>query len=175
MGRSHSRSRSRSKKHKKHKSSRSKDRDKKLKRSRRHSSSASSHEGLTDGIRNNRISVSGNDLTARKKAEVERLAELERQRMQLLRQKEAREQMIQTEVERRCKELVDIRVKDELERRKDEIESEVKRRVDIIKKHLEKHMLVELEKRKDEEMKKLITKENRMPYAVISRLYISFV
>jgi len=99
------------------------------------------------------------DLAARKKAEVDRLAELEQERMQLLRQKETRENLIQTEVERRVKEIVDTRVRDELERRKDEIENEVKRRVDVLKRNMEKQMLNELEKRNNEELKNLVARE----------------
>ena len=75
------------------------------------------------------------------------------------RQKETRENLIQTEVERRVKDIVETRVREELERRKDEIENEVKRRVDVLKRTMEKQMLMELEKRNNDEMKKLIAKE----------------
>ena len=75
------------------------------------------------------------------------------------RQKETRENLIQTEVERRVKEIVETRVREELERRKDEIENEVKRRVDVLKRSMEKQMLLELEKRNNDEMRRLIAKE----------------
>ena len=71
--------------------------------------------------------------------------------------------MIQTEVERRVKEIVDTRVREELERRKDEIENEVKRRVDVLKRTMEKQMLLELEKRNTEELKRLVGKEVDQP------------
>lgn len=78
------------------------------------------------------------------------------------RQKETRENLIQTEVDRRVKDIVEIRVREELERRKDEIENEVKRRVDVLKRTMEKQMLIEIEKRNQEEIRKLIAKEVRM-------------
>jgi hypothetical protein len=77
------------------------------------------------------------------------------------RQKETRENLIQSEVERRVKDIVETRVREELERRKDEIENEVKRRVDVLKRSMEKQMLIELEKRNNDEMRKLIGKEVR--------------
>jgi hypothetical protein len=79
----------------------------------------------------------------------------------LRRQKESRENLIQSEVERRVKDIVETRVREELERRKDEIENEVKRRVDVLKRSMEKQMLTELEKRNNDEVKKLIAKEVR--------------
>lgn len=78
------------------------------------------------------------------------------------RQKESRENLIQSEVERRVKDIVETRVREELERRKDEIENEVKRRVDVLKRVMEKQMLSELEKRNSDEMKKLIMREVKM-------------
>lgn len=75
------------------------------------------------------------------------------------RQKETRENLIQAEVDRRVKEIVESRVRDELERRKDEIENEVKRRVDVFKRNIEKQMLLEFEKRNNDEMKKLAAQE----------------
>ena len=77
------------------------------------------------------------------------------------RQKESRENLIQSEVERRVKDIVDSRVREELERRKDEIENEVKRRVDVLKRTMEKQMLAEMEKRNSDEMKQLIAREVR--------------
>jgi hypothetical protein len=75
------------------------------------------------------------------------------------RQKETRENLIQTEVDRRVKDIVETRVREELERRKDEIENEVKRRVDVLKRTMEKQMLLEIEKRNTEEIRRLIAKE----------------
>jgi len=124
---------------------------KKTKRSHHRSTSGSSNDAREDSTLS--------DLAARKKAEVDRLAELERERIQLLRQKETRENLIQTEVDRRVKDIVETRVREELERRKDEIENEVKRRVDVLKRTMEKQMLIELEKRNNEEMRKLMAKE----------------
>jgi len=77
------------------------------------------------------------------------------------RQKETRENLIQSEVERRVKGIVETRLREELERRKDEIDNEVKRRVDVLKRTMEKQMLIELEKRNNDEMRKLIGKEVR--------------
>ena len=59
------------------------------------------------------------------------------------------------------KDIVESRVREELERRKDEIENEVKRRVDVLKRTMEKQMLLEIEKRNNEEMRRLIAKEVR--------------
>ncbi len=75
------------------------------------------------------------------------------------RQKESRENLIQAEVDRRVKDIVETRVREELERRKDEIENEVKRRVDVLKRTMEKQMLIEIEKRNTDEIRKLIAKE----------------
>jgi len=78
------------------------------------------------------------------------------------RQKETRENLIQSEVERRVKDIVETRVREELERRKDEIENEVKRRVDVLRRTMEKQMLTEIEKRNNDEMRKLIAREVRL-------------
>ena len=71
------------------------------------------------------------------------------------------------------KEIVETRVREELERRKDEIENEVKRRVDVLKRTMEKQMMLEVEKRNTEEMRRLIVKEvesgNACPSAVRHR------
>jgi hypothetical protein len=75
------------------------------------------------------------------------------------RQRETRENLIQAEVDRRVKDIVEKRVREELECRKDEIENEVKRRVDVLKRTIEKQMLIELEKRNNDEMRRLIAKE----------------
>lgn len=75
------------------------------------------------------------------------------------RQKDSRENFIQSEVERRVKDLVEARVREELERRKDEIENEVKRRVDVFKRTMEKQMITEMEQRNSEEIKLLMARE----------------
>jgi hypothetical protein len=83
------------------------------------------------------------------------------------RQKESRENLIQSEVERRVKDIVETRVREELERRKDEIENEVKRRVDVLRRTMEKQMLTEIEKRNSDEMRKLIAKEVRSGNSIL--------
>ena len=75
------------------------------------------------------------------------------------REKDSRENFIQSEVERRVKDLVEARVREELERRKDEIENEVKRRVDVFKRTMEKQMITEMEQRNSEEIKLLMARE----------------
>lgn len=101
--------------------------------------------------------------------EVERLAEMERQR----RQKEAEQKVItilrsqylaqslicdvyifslkviEDEAARRIEFLVKRRVEEELEKRKDEIENEVARRVEAAKVQMEREMMIELEKRRE--------------------------
>ncbi len=57
---------------------------------------------------------------------------------------------------------METRVREELERRKDEIENEVKRRVDVLRRTMEKQMLTEIEKRNNDEMRKLIAREVRL-------------
>jgi len=92
------------------------------------------------------------------------------------RQKESRENLIQTEVDRRVKDIVETRVREELERRKDEIENEVKRRVDVLKRTMEKQMLIEIEKRNTDEIKRLIIKEVEKSFLVIILLiFLSFL
>ncbi|CAF0876434.1 unnamed protein product [Rotaria sordida] len=150
---------------KRHRSrSHDREKEKKSKRFHRRSTSQSSNDDREDSLSITNISRKTtinelDDLASRKKAEIDRLAELERERTQLLRQKETRENLIQAEVDRRVKDIVEIRVREELERRKDEIENEVKRRVDVLKRTMEKQMLIEIEKRNHEEIRKLIIKE----------------
>jgi hypothetical protein len=60
------------------------------------------------------------------------------------------------------KDIVESRVREELERRQDEIENEVKRRVDVLRRTMEKQMLTEIEKRNNDEMRKIIAKEVRL-------------
>lgn len=72
------------------------------------------------------------------------------------------------------KDIVDMRVREELERRKDEIENEVKRRVDVLKRTMEKQMLAEIEKRNNDEMKRLVAREVRLLNMKFDRLILLF-
>ena len=54
------------------------------------------------------------------------------------------------------------RVKEELERRRDEIEAEVLRRVEEVKAVMEKQMMEELEKRKEEQLREAERREVRI-------------
>lgn len=57
--------------------------------------------------------------------------------------------MIEDEAARRIELLVKRRVEEELEKRKDEIETEVARRVEAAKIQMEREMMIELEKRRE--------------------------
>lgn len=87
--------------------------------------------------------------------EVERLAELERQR----RQKELQSKFIEDETSKRIEEIVAKRVQEELQKRKDDIEAEVLRRVEEAKKIMEKQMLEEMERRRQVELEEQKQKE----------------
>jgi len=88
-------------------------------------------------------------IAAKKKIlEVERMAEIERQK----RQKEVEAKNIEEEANKRIEELVAKRVEEELERRREEIEAEVLRRVEEAKKIMEAQMLEEMERRKQEQL-----------------------
>ncbi len=69
---------------------------------------------------------------------------------------------------------METRVREELERRKDEIENEVKRRVDVLRRTMEKQMLTEIEKRNNDEMRKLIAREVRLNHINLFMNYFSF-
>ncbi|KAH0811225.1 hypothetical protein GEV33_011566 [Tenebrio molitor] len=84
---------------------------------------------------------------SRKMDEVERLAEMERQR----RQREAEQRLIEEETAKRIEELVKKRVEEELEKRKDEIEKEVTKRVEEAKRIMEKQMMEDLERRREKQ------------------------
>lgn len=58
-------------------------------------------------------------------------------------------QTIEDEAARRIEFLVKKRVEEELEKRKDEIEQEVARRVEAAKVQMEREMMIELEKRRE--------------------------
>ena len=60
---------------------------------------------------------------------------------------------------KRIEELVAIRVEEELEKRKDEIEKEVLRRVEEAKKVMEETMMLELEQRKQEQLEEARKRE----------------
>lgn len=74
------------------------------------------------------------------------MAEMERQR----RQKEAEQKTIEEQAAKRIEMLVKKRVEEELEKRRDEIEQEVNRRVDTAKAEMEREMMLELEKRREQ-------------------------
>lgn len=71
---------------------------------------------------------------------------MERQR----RQKEAEQKTIEEQAAKRIEMLVKKRVEEELEKRRDEIEQEVNRRVDTAKAEMEREMMLELEKRREQ-------------------------
>ena len=75
------------------------------------------------------------------------------------RQKELEEKLIEEEVAKRVEALVAERVEQELEKRKDEIEAEVLRRVDKAKRIMEKQMLEEMEKQREAEVEAQRLKE----------------
>merc|ERR1711899_645425 len=84
------------------------------------------------GIGNKESAVSSS--AAKKKIlEVERMADIERQK----RQRELEDKNIEEEANKRIEELVAKRVEEELERRREEIEAEVLRRVEEAKKIME--------------------------------------
>jgi len=78
--------------------------------------------------------------------QVERLAEMERQR----RAKELEQKTIEEEAAKRIEMLVKKRVEEELEKRRDEIEQEVNRRVETAKAEMEREMMLELERRREQ-------------------------
>jgi len=98
-------------------------------------------------------------IAAKKKIlEVERMAEIERQK----RQKELEAKNIEEEANKRIEELVAKRVEEELERRREEIEAEVMRRVEEAKKIMEAQMLEEMERRKQERLEEARRREVRI-------------
>lgn len=75
---------------------------------------------------------------------------MERQRK--IRQQEIEERLIEEETARRVEELVARRVEEELEKRRDEIEREVLRRVEEAKRIMEAQLLQELERQRHAEL-----------------------
>ena len=95
----------------------------------------------------------------KEKPEVERLAEIERKKTAGDRQKELEARQVEIEANRRIEQLVAKRVEEELEKRKDEIEKEVLRRVEEAKKIMEETMMKELELRKQEQLEEARKRE----------------
>lgn len=75
------------------------------------------------------------------------------------RQKEMEAKLIEEETAKRVEEIVAQRVAEELEKRKDDIEAEVMRRVEEAKQLMEEQMLKEMERRKQEELEAQNRKE----------------
>lgn len=103
-------------------------------------------------------------------SEVDRLADMERQR----RLRDFEEKVIEAAAAERIEELVDRRVKEELERRRDEIETEVLRRVEEAKNLMEQQMMEELEKRKQEQLRETERREvriNSLISAIVAHLH----
>ena len=75
------------------------------------------------------------------------------------RQKEQEQKMIEEETAKRIEEMVAQRVAEELEKRRDEIEAEVLRRVEEAKQIMEKQMLEELERRRKERLEEEARRE----------------
>ena len=73
------------------------------------------------------------------------------------RQKEQEQKIVEEETVKRIEDMVAQRVAEELEKRKDEIEAEVLRRVEEAKQIMEQQMLQELERRRKERLEE----ENR--------------
>ncbi len=78
------------------------------------------------------------------------------------RQKEAEQKSIEDAANKRIEELVAKRVAEELERRREEIEAEVLRRVEEAKAVMEKQMLEEIERRKQEQIEEARKREVRV-------------
>lgn len=81
----------------------------------------------------------------------------------LRRQKEQEQKIIEEETTKRIEEMVAQRVAEELEKRKDEIEAEVLRRVEEAKQIMEQQMLQELERRRKERLEE--EKRREVPYS----------
>lgn len=80
-------------------------------------------------------------------------------------------QTVEDEAARRIEFLVKKRVEEELEKRKDEIEQEVRRRVEAAKAQMEREMMLELEKRREqarlEEQKREVNILNDIVQAIV--------
>ena len=94
----------------------------------------------------------------------------------LRRIKEVEQKSIEEEANKRIEVLVAQRVEEELERRRDEIEAEVLRRVEEAKKVMEQQMMEELEKRKQEQLEEAARREVRscsLAKAIVDALHKS--
>ena len=87
------------------------------------------------------------------------------------RQKELEAKLVEEETAKRIEELVAKRVAEELERRKDEIEAEVMRRVQEAKEKMEKEMMEELQRQKmaqlEEERKREVAITSSKPLSIL--------
>ncbi|GBP88449.1 UPF0430 protein CG31712 [Eumeta japonica] len=170
MGRSRSRSKSPRRHHKNSKHSRKKSRSKDRSSSRsRNSKHAEKSKERSSKSRKRSHSVSSSssseasyDGSRRKKSrgrskmdEVDRLAEMERQR----RLREAEQKVVEEEAAKRIELLVKKRVEEELEKRKDEIEQEVAKRVEEAKRKMEKEMMEELERQREEQRREELARQ----------------
>ncbi len=87
------------------------------------------------------------------------------------RQKEQEQKIVEEETVKRIEEMVAQRVAEELEKRKDEIEAEVLRRVEEAKQLMERQMLEELERRRKERLEE----ENRREVSyLVGSSYLPF-
>jgi len=77
------------------------------------------------------------------------------------------EKLIEEEVARRVEAIVAKRVEEEMEKRKEEIEAEVLRRIEDAKRAMEAEMLAELERKREAELKAQQIKEVKL----VGRLY----
>ena len=77
----------------------------------------------------------------------------------MIRHKEIEARQAEAAANKRIEELVAIRVEEELEKRKDEIEKEVLKRVEEAKKVMEETMMQELEQRKQEQLEEARKRE----------------
>lgn len=66
------------------------------------------------------------------------------------RQREMEQKIVEEETAKRIEVLVNKRVEEELEKRKEEIEAEVLRRVEEAKKEMQREMMLEMERRKQQ-------------------------
>ena len=88
--------------------------------------------------------------------------------------KESEMKSIELKANERIEELVAKRVEEELERRREEIETEVLKRVEEAKRIMEKQMMEELEKRKQEQMAEAERREvriSRLVQAILAQLH----
>ena len=94
------------------------------------------------------------------------------------RQKEQEQKIVEEETVKRIEEMVALRVAEELEKRKDEIEAEVLRRVEEAKQIMEQQMLQELERRRkerlEEENRREVLYYQYLHFTILQRMNIEF-